>query len=60
MPDIAMCANPTCPVRETCARHEASGTQPKPLAQSWFIEQRYGSQGCDFYRNAAPAEATAA
>ncbi len=60
MPDITMCANPTCPVRQTCKRHEASGTIPKPIAQSWFIEQSYGSKGCDYYWQAAPEEASAA
>lgn len=45
-----MCANPTCPVRHNCYRHEASGTTPNPYRQSFFAdEQRYGSNGCDYY-----------
>jgi hypothetical protein len=28
MPDFAMCANATCPARNSCRRHAASGTAP--------------------------------
>jgi hypothetical protein len=36
MPDISMCAHETCPVKERCYRHEASGTVPTPHRQSWM------------------------
>lgn len=50
MADITMCDNPTCPVRQQCARHEASGTKPCQYRQSYFAdEQRYGSKGCDYF-----------
>lgn len=28
MPDFAMCAHATCPARNSCRRHAASGTTP--------------------------------
>lgn len=54
----AMCQNPTCPVRANCGRHAEGGASPTP-GQSYLIEQRYGSQGCDYYEEVLP-EARAA
>ena len=34
MPDILMCANHTCPLREDCYRNPASGTKPSEFRQS--------------------------
>ncbi len=34
-PDFAMCQNPTCPSRDHCRRHEASGTRPNPRWQTY-------------------------
>ena len=45
----AMCQNPTCPVRSSCGRHAEGGASPSPTNQAYLIEQRYGSQGCDYY-----------
>jgi hypothetical protein len=59
MADYTMCDSPTCPVRETCKRHEASGTRAHPL-QSWFIDRRYGSQGCEAYLPVTPQKVSAA
>lgn len=53
----AMCTNPTCPMRESCARHAACATPEQP--QAYLIEQRYGSQGCDYFLPTEP-EARAA
>lgn len=39
MPDIAMCGNKDCPAKETCYRHEASGTKPNPHGQTYAIWQ---------------------
>lgn len=52
MPDIAMCANPNCPLVVDCRRSEASGTKPGdwPL-QSWmafkWTENEAGVPHCD-------------
>lgn len=37
MPDIAMCASETCPVRGVCYRNPASGTKPNEGRQSWAL-----------------------
>lgn len=36
MPDISMCAHPTCPSRSRCYRHAASGTVPSEMRQSYM------------------------
>lgn len=34
--DFTMCSDDGCPLKETCKRHEASGTLPKEKFQAWF------------------------
>lgn len=45
MPEISMCADPACPVRQQCRRHQASGTEPSGW-QSWAGFQHEGPEGC--------------
>lgn len=54
MPDITMCSGQTCSKANTCYRSPFSGTKPKELNQSWFIEEPYWRDGkgptvCDEY-----------
>jgi hypothetical protein len=42
MPDISMCNNVDCPLKESCYRNEASGTVPD-LYQSYSA---FYSKGC--------------
>jgi len=55
MPDITMCKGDTCALADTCYRCPASGTEPNPTNQSWFIEEPYWRDGtkrltvCDHY-----------
>ena len=47
MPDITMCLNETCPLRDKCVRHEESGTIPSS-AQS-YSEFEFGESNCSHY-----------
>lgn len=59
MPDIAMCKNTECPLRHTCYRSPASGTEPNPYRQSygsysprWVGDSDHGDESgwvCDHY-----------
>ena len=49
MPDISMCSNKTCPLKETCYRSTAI---PNPYGQTyasftWSYDE--GQNACDFY-----------
>lgn len=48
MPDISMCADTECKLRETCYRNEASGTRPNGRRQSWFVKLP-NEDGCTMY-----------
>jgi hypothetical protein len=37
MPDISMCGNETCALKDTCYRNPASGTKPNEHRQSWLM-----------------------
>ena len=39
MPDISMCPSFDCPIRFTCYRNPASGTEPTERRQSWSAFQ---------------------
>lgn len=49
MPDITMCAQEDCLVKDTCYRSEASGTQPGPVLQSYFAADPRTDHTCDYY-----------
>ncbi len=51
MPDITMCSDDGCPLKESCYRHEASGTQVTERFQAWFhfSPRRKGADVCDSY-----------
>lgn len=54
MPDITMCANGICPLRQRCYRSPDSGTQPTEWRQSWSVFEPYWSPAgddftCDHY-----------
>ena len=48
MPDISMCANPTCPLKEQCYRYTA---KPSSFRQSYmsFKYDRRKKFGCDYF-----------
>lgn len=48
MPDISMCKNPLCTLRQSCYRH-VENTQPNPYRQSYggFSQDENGL--CNFY-----------
>jgi hypothetical protein len=48
MPDISMCRDHKCPKKQTCIRHQASGTRPSLYRQAWIIPVRVGDK-CDDY-----------
>lgn len=39
MPDITMCKDETCPLKGSCYRHPASGTEPSEHRQSFFASK---------------------
>jgi hypothetical protein len=48
MPDITMCTNDHCPVKDTCRRSH-SGTKPNEGRQSWSTWAWTNVEGCDAY-----------
>ena len=58
MPDISMCAHPTCPSRTLCRRHEASGTKASEWRQSWVaFAPLDGAYRCHSFLPLPPQEA---
>jgi hypothetical protein len=70
MPDITMCGDVTCPLRDTCYRNPASGTVPDPYRQSFFYTKKLWSKRklktatatgeaimCPYYWRASPRAA---
>jgi hypothetical protein len=49
MPDISMCASDTCHRRTECYRHAASGTEPNPYRQSYFISTQINEDKCEYF-----------
>ena len=49
MPDISMCASEICRRRTECYRHEASGTEPNPHRQAYFISTDMTEDGCKYF-----------
>jgi len=49
MPDISMCASETCRRRTQCYRNEASGTEPNPYQQSYFISTQINEDNCEYF-----------
>jgi hypothetical protein len=47
MPDITMCASDTCRRRTECYRNAASGTEPSPWRQAYFISTDMNEDGCE-------------
>lgn len=54
MPDISVCVDDACPSKERCFRHEASGTVPDPVWQSWadYTALRAGRDKCEQFIDA--------
>jgi hypothetical protein len=48
-PDIAMCADPTCPSRRTCYRHGESGTVPGKWQSYGLFRRRPREKRCRDY-----------
>jgi hypothetical protein len=46
MPDITMCENRECPLRETCYRFKA---EPSKWRQSYFVDMKPKDGKCDYY-----------
>jgi len=44
MPDITMCKDNSCPMKDNCYRHTA---KPNPRRQSYFIHSPRKNQECD-------------
>jgi len=49
MPDITMCASTTCNRSTQCYRHEASGTEPNPHRQAYFVSTDMTDDGCWYF-----------
>jgi hypothetical protein len=49
MPDITMCASDTCHRRTECYRNEASGTEPNPWQQAYFISSEIEKDNCPYF-----------
>jgi hypothetical protein len=49
MPDITMCVNDVCKLKEKCFRHSDSGTKPTPYRQSYSHFNEKGDKDCDYY-----------
>lgn len=46
MPDITMCTDESCPVKEKCWRHEAP---PSEFRQSYFCESPRLEETCEYF-----------
>ena len=47
MPDITMCNNEVCPIKDTCYRHTAT---PDEFWQSWsYFEYDWKNEICEYY-----------
>jgi hypothetical protein len=49
MPDITMCASDSCHRRTECYRNEASGTEPNPWRQAYFISSEIEKDNCPYF-----------
>jgi len=49
MPDITMCASDSCHRRTECYRNEASGTEPNPWRQAYFISFEIEKDNCPYF-----------
>ena len=49
MPDITMCPSTTCAKRTECYRNAASGTEPNPYRQSYFVSTEMTENGCQYF-----------
>ena len=49
MPDISMCPSTTCSRRTECYRNEASGTEPNPWRQSYFVSTEMNEDDCKYF-----------
>jgi hypothetical protein len=47
--DITMCASDTCHRRTECYRHAASGTEPNPWRQAYFISSEIDKDNCEYF-----------
>jgi len=47
MPDITMCPSTTCSRRTECYRNAASGTEPNPQRQAYFVSTDMTDDGCE-------------
>jgi hypothetical protein len=47
MPDISMCPSTTCNRRTECYRNAASGTEPNPWRQAYFVSTDMTENGCE-------------
>ena len=53
MPDISMCLNITCPLKETCYRFKAT---PNEYKQSYAGFKPKEDGTCDYYEHIEPKE----
>jgi hypothetical protein len=51
MPDISMCKNESCSIKEKCYRFMAT---PDPMWQSYSIFRQNSDQTCDFFLTIKP------
>lgn len=51
MPDISMCQDAECPMKESCYRYTA---KPKELHQSWFTGNPIHAEDCEFFVSNKP------
>ena len=49
MPDITMCASTTCNRSTQCYRNAASGTEPNPYRQAYFVSTDMTEDGCEMF-----------
>ena len=51
MPDITMCQNKECPLKDTCYRHEAKPNEMQPF----FVDMKPDENGeCEYYWEIVP------
>lgn len=53
MPDISMCKNESCSIKEKCYRFMAA---PNPMWQSYSIFRQNEDQTCDFFLTIKPKQ----
>jgi hypothetical protein len=53
MPDISMCQQDKCPVKDTCYRYMAT---PCPYRQSYMLITEFDDDGCRHYWKMSPCK----